>query len=394
MRPRLYNGFNMLHIYEHVCMVFLFIIMFCIAIPADVRACDVTDIDVWVGIDEDEAEDADTTDIEVFAKTSFGVFVEWNAYGGLNDGNFYIQVRNRPTALLDSTVHADDQWPWEETFDIDPSPGWEDGDSEDVYAKVKRVDFSYHDSYDLKMGFDCTVDVGGIYQGGDLWWFNGENPDNYAIQVTLLAPELSTGTFEWSITAGSGKITFNNGGADSDTITATDDNTVIMKSTAKSGSTPGDVTVQLEHDGTVKDTIDTEVYAPNSLVHSSDTHSPFYNGYASLIAYTLKDQFGDVMPYSIESNEDFTTSDDTDYPGGDNWGMPSEASFSPLPSAWGDLIRMSGTPRTPELQNPCSGSTKVDHYEGDFYIGSLTTGNGVNVKSLKWQRYRDHGEHE
>ena len=258
-------------------MLFLLAIMFCVGIPTDVRACDVYDIDVWVGIDEDDADDADKTDIEVFAKTSFGVFVEWDAQGGMNDGNFTVKVLKRSSTELDSVIHPDDRWPWEETFDIDPSPGWEDGDSEDVYAKVKRVDFDYHDSEDY-MEFDCTVDVGGIEQSPDkLWWFNGENPTNYPIQVTLSAPELTTGTFEWSITAGSGKITFNNGGADSDTITAEDDNTVIMKSTDASGSTTGDVTVQLKHDGTVKDTIDTEVYAPHSMSHIIDIDHDWYD---------------------------------------------------------------------------------------------------------------------
>jgi hypothetical protein len=254
------------------------------------------------------------------------------------------------------------------------------------------------------IGDVIVVIVFEIEQDYELWWFNGENPIYYDTEVTLTASGLSTGSFEWTVTAGTGKVDLNNGGADSDTITATDDNTVVMKSTAASTSTGG-VTVQLEHNGTVACTIDTEVYAPDSLDHIDNNDINCLDGYMTYVTYTTLDQFGDPLPSDVEMTEYFSTTgqphDDMTSPVPD-WPLPCDCSCPAggaiLPPTWQDGINaLDGVSYTPDPQNPGSplGSTKVDHWHGSWYVGSTTCGGcGVLVKTLKWQRYLDHARHE
>ena len=91
----------------------------------------------------------------------------------------------------------------------------------------------------------ATVYVVKVVRGAnDLWWFDGENAANYDEELTLTAQGTATGSFKWEVTAGAAKVDLNNGGADADTITATDDNTIQVKSTGASAAA-NDVHIKL-----------------------------------------------------------------------------------------------------------------------------------------------------
>lgn len=87
-----------------------------------------------------------------------------------------------------------------------------------------------------------------------------------------------------------------------------------------------------------------------------------------------------------------------DYPGGADWPLPGDEGCPVIPPVWEDVIEAYGGEwYDPDPQNPQDplGNTKVDHWSGDWYIGSTTDGVGVKVKSgCIWQRYLDHARHE
>lgn len=262
---------------------------------------------------------------------------------------------------------------------------------------------------------EATLIVIKIEQDHDLWWFNGEDPEGgYHITATLTAQSVSTGTFKWEVTAGAGNVNLNNGGADADTITATNDNTVVIKSTAASASAANvtkDVTIKLTYNGEVVDSYELAVFAPHSLSHiGTIDHDysalpppyPDYTGYWCEIEYQILDQFNRILPYDIPWNEDFNndgahvvsvTSSDYD---GNNWPWGSESGWRVSPSeAIDNLARCNPPCSIPSAQNVGTGTVKVNHVIGGWYVGSTIIGKGVLVKNnCKWQMYQDHGRHE
>jgi len=296
-----------------------------------------------------------------------------------------------------------------------------DFDSNKVYGvRVEYSNIIYHGVTDID---GCTLFA--THGGGtvlkvdldhDLWWFNGENPGGgYHITSTLTVTPVTTGTFKWDVIAGATKVDLNNGGADADSITATDDNTVTVKSTAASAaaaSVTKDVTVQLTYNGTAVCTYDLAVFAPHTLTdltnidhdYSALPTPPYPDnpGYWCEIKYKIRDQFNQVLPYNVPWNEDFNkdglnaVTGVSDYPGGDNWGWGPECGWTVPPSAAIDNLARPNPPcSTPPAQNVGSGTVKVDHEIGGWYIGSATIGKGVLVKdNCKWQFYQDHARHE
>jgi hypothetical protein len=263
----------------------------------------------------------------------------------------------------------------------------------------------------------ATLTVVEIGQSGNptdtLWWFDGENAANYSERVTLTANGASTGTFAWTVTAGQGKINFENG---ADTFTATDDNTVDIDSTAASASAAvvtNDITIELRIDGELVCTFDTVVFAPDHLVHTGDTDNPVgANGYQSLVGYRIEDQFNQVLPHNVEINEDWgaTVSDFA----GENWvawnvpcagdptGENCEGAAMVPPGGWADNMTRSGAGFTPPRLNPQTplGNVRVDHRPGTWRCGSTTVAIGPAnnpgeiVRNLTWQLYQDHGRNE
>ena len=140
------------------------------------------------------------------------------------------------------------------------------------------------------------------------------------------------------------------------------------------------------------------VYAPDHLDLIDINDVNWHDGYMSYIKYQTMDQFDQILPYDVEVDEVFTSSCIDDYPGGSDWPQPDDSGTPVLSPTWQDSIEARGGQwYDPDPQNPQNplGNTKVDHWSGDWYIGSQTDGAGVKVKSgCIWQRYLDHARHE
>lgn len=259
---------------------------------------------------------------------------------------------------------------------------------------------------------NLTVNVLNVQMDHDLWWFNGEDPQGgYFITSTLTATPVTTGTFKWDVITGADKVNLNNGGADSDSITATDDNTVIVKSTAASKAAAAvrkDVRIRLTYNGVATKDFQLAVFAPHRQVHLNDVDSPNGGGYTSDISYELRDQFNRRLPFNVPWNEDIdgngvqsnaatvSAAAISDWRG-ENWGWGAEGSGTVSPAAATDRIGRPGFPGAiPAAQNPQAplGNQRVDHSPGGAWrVGSLTAGRGVVVANCVWQIYRDHGRH-
>ena len=239
----------------------------------------------------------------------------------------------------------------------------------------------------------------------DLWWFNGESPANYHVTITVTAQGATTGTFKWQVIAGGDKVNLNNGGDDSDTIIATDDNTVVVKSTAPSTSL-NDVTIRFTYNNVFVQDLSLTVRAPDNLEHLNDDDDDWGDGWRTTISYRIRDQFNQVLPQNVPWNEDIDGngqySNDTTVSNaavsdweGENWPWGQENGVITNPNNAQDVFVRSGASATPPTENPHGGNVKVDHVpQGKLRVGSATIGRGVIVRNLVWQTYRDHGRHE
>jgi len=260
-------------------------------------------------------------------------------------------------------------------------------------AGVKTVTLLVIDDESQTDQDTCTITVFNVAQSpAKLWWFNGQDPANYAIEVTLTAQGATTGTFKWDVVAGTDKVDFEN---NSDTITKDNNNTVTVKSTAKS-TAANDVTINFTYNGKFICSHHLSVYAPDSLNHISDVdNSDATWGYDCKIHYSIRDQFGNNLPNNVEINEKWTTGVVADYACMD-WRRGSEGSATVSPTNWYDHIQGETSTHTPTPQNPQSplGSTKVYHWGQAWYVGSLTIGDGKHVQTNTLQKYQDHARHE
>jgi hypothetical protein len=133
------------------------------------------------------------------------------------------------------------------------------------------------------------------------------------------------------------------------------------------------------------------------LNRTAITHTASANfGYRTEITYTIRDQFGALLPGgNIQVNEDFTGSAVADFPGM-NWLLTIEMFFALTNPVFSDVIEgenLSKNPTPQAPQNPL-GSTKVVHWGQDIYVGSTTVGQGKKVQTATFQKYRDHADHE
>jgi len=159
----------------------------------------------------------------------------------------------------------------------------------------------------------------------ECWWFNGYDAQNYAEQATLTAVGAATGSFSWSVVAGTAKVDLNNGGADSDAITATDDNAILVKSTGASG-TENDISIRLTYQGTMNATIALHVRTPALTEASIPSDNAKNNGYESTLTYQVKDQLNGYLPSDLEANEAFGTWVSQHI--GENWTAPTPNALS------------------------------------------------------------------
>jgi hypothetical protein len=237
------------------------------------------------------------------------------------------------------------------------------------------------------------LDVAPLLDGGDaIWWFNGQTPGGYKVKTAMKSKPAGIGSYLWTITAGADKATFSN---NSSTITTTAETTPI-KSKGPNGSTvKNDVSVTVTVNGVASDPLMLTVLVPNSLKPLLIDDSPATaNGYRSLLHYSILDQFGDVLPSLVPLNEQFTTAAVKDYPG-TNWPQGVNKPATVNPADWTDNVSAVGAggipPPTPP-QTPL-GNVKVEHWSGQWQIGSLTIGAGRRVQTNVWQLFQDHGRH-
>jgi hypothetical protein len=245
---------------------------------------------------------------------------------------------------------------------------------------------------------------------GTLWWFNGAVPRLYDVGKYLPQLNLTTGlpegTFKWSVTKGADKVTFVENKTEKGSVTLGTDG-VFVRSKGPSHS-HNDVSLQVEH--TAKGAkkaetypIEMEVRAPERLIPGKTTDSARDAGFESRFEYTLKDNFGDPVPY-LDYNEDF---------GSELWDSESAKKTSTFPprkkgsgitdgaAILDDTFSIAATREeaakvVPPITNPHSplSKTKIFHFWQKWYAGSFGTGMGVLVQTNTGQFYPDHGRHE
>lgn len=220
-----------------------------------------------------------------------------------------------------------------------------------------------------------------------VWWFNGADPGNSNMPVSIQLTTQSGGSsYSWTATANANKVTLQN----------TTTNTVTVTGAAMSGQV-GDIKIKVTVNGIASDEYAITVKAPNQLNPQSTSHTTHATfGYQTEIRYTIRDQFGALLPAgSIKVNEDFTGNRQVDFAGSD-WRMTPDGGHTADNPVFADIIQGETSDKTPTPQAPQSplGSTKVVHWGQDIYVGSDQVGSGKKVQTCTFQKYRDHAAHE
>ncbi|HET6978985.1 MAG TPA: hypothetical protein VFI24_21815 [Pyrinomonadaceae bacterium] len=220
-----------------------------------------------------------------------------------------------------------------------------------------------------------------------VWWFNGENPANANMPISIQLTTQTTGsTYSWAATANGSKVILSN--ETTNTLTLTGNN--------KSG-TAGDVKITVTVNGTASDEYAITVKAPHQLNRTSISHVSSGNfGYKTTITYSIRDQFNNSLGAGdMLVNEKFTTGAVGDFPGM-NWLITPDGGNTVHVPAVSDVIEGENLNKNPAPQAPQTplGSTKVVHWGQDIYIGSDTVGLGRKVQTATFQKYKDHADHE
>jgi hypothetical protein len=183
-------------------------------------------------------------------------------------------------------------------------------------------------------------------------------------------------------------------------LTLSSPNTATPLVTSQKGSTTAlDAFVKLTHTASngVQSTATKKVTVrtPASLSHISDVDNadPTF-GYSCEIHYSIRDQFGTVLPSNVPINEHFTAAPTADF-AGMNWRRGAEGGALVSPSNWFDHIEGEVSTQTPTPVAPGApnAAVKVYHWPGGWRVGSLVIGNGVLVKNLTWQKNRGFARH-
>jgi hypothetical protein len=182
-------------------------------------------------------------------------------------------------------------------------------------------------------------------------------------------------------------------GADKVTLSPSGNTATI---TSRNASAFREVGIQVTVNGVPSNIFRITVRAPHRLVlnqnfvHMADATW----GYETHIHYRIEDQFTDLLPSSVDINEQWTTGVVADSPGMD-WRRGSEGAAVVSPADWFDRIQGETSTHTPTPRNPCSPlcNTAVYHWGGQWFVGSSTIGSGRRVQTNTWQKFTDHAEH-
>ena len=284
----------------------------------------------------------------------------------------------------------------------------------------------------------------------DLWYFDGERGnDRLPTEVTLRAPTSGGGRYDWRVLAGADKVELGDRG-DPSHSNVQDDNTVRVRSKAGSagvddvrisvahrsetgdvsraesslgvrnpvgmrastgGDTPasfpdtddlgqvGGAGTEEQEQRQTEDETQTAAAAPDaapkSLSHKGTDHNAHATwGYETHENYEALDDKGATMK-GYDVNELFTTPPTNDAPKCD-WRRGAAGGLSVPGTTWFDNMQGELSNKTPTPQNPGKpiGSTKVQHWNQEWYIGSTTPGKGTKVQTNVFQKYQDHANHE
>lgn len=136
------------------------------------------------------------------------------------------------------------------------------------------------------------------------------------------------------------------------------------------------------------------VRVPKSLKHISTQHQndPTWS-YLTYVTYEVLDNSGNPI-VGFDVNEKFGSSvyDDPI----SKWRQGNEGGYHSPTTQFRDMMEGEAVTYKPTPQNPQSplGTHKVQHWQQEWYIGSLTPGKGTKVQTNTLQKYQDHADHE
>jgi hypothetical protein len=218
----------------------------------------------------------------------------------------------------------------------------------------------------------------------EMWNFNGESPANYAVS-SRLSTNRTGGAFSWSV---SPQLTLSSAADATPTVTTVTPSAARRDAWIRVRHTAAGVTTAASYRLTV--------FAPNSLTHLRNVDNPHPSlGYESEIHYSINHQFGAVLPRNVPINEQWTGPVVSDF-AGENWVRPAEGSATVNPADWHDRVtgeRIAVAHPTPVAPTHADAGVAVEHWPGDWRVGSLTIGNGRRVSSVTWQANRGFARH-
>ncbi|MGH7812451.1 MAG: hypothetical protein ACREQI_00410 [Candidatus Binataceae bacterium] len=232
----------------------------------------------------------------------------------------------------------------------------------------------------------------------NVWWFNGAHPPGYPVQVTLTANPPGQSSYFWNLTNGSDFAQFSNGNS---TMTTTA-NKVSIELNGQPSMSMKNISVTVTVNQVQSNPFMMTGKMPYELFVSAPPTdvSDWVSGYKSTLHYRLDDQFGTVLPMPLDVWEVFTTDvvEDT----ADNWIIGTNSGYSghqSSPAQLSDIITGQNFiqfpkpgPQAPNAASP-AWSQKVMHFCGYLTAGNHGEGKGVQIATLTWQRYINHGRH-
>lgn len=248
-------------------------------------------------------------------------------------------------------------------------------------------------------------------QGKDVvWWFNGEKPDGYTMELEMTADPPNATSYTWKIKGDYAE--FVSGGKE----TTTSKNTVKLK--AKDFGSPqglpknkGDFKITVTVNSVESDPKKLRVLRPFSirflkLKDSGDV----LRGYLSKLHYEMLDQFGKRLPKPVWARENFDfktvelqcckSGKETNWVVGEVGDMagahPSDpANFADTISGQSIVTNPDRFPLPfgPQAVDDRDHKLKIMRWSGTVTIGSTKKNRGVPVASLVWQKFRDHARH-
>lgn len=238
-----------------------------------------------------------------------------------------------------------------------------------------------------------------------LWFFGtGISPNGYDTSETLTAQTQGgfvNGTYVWTITNGTSKVTLPN---NSSTDTVTNTTTIGLSSTSFSTSA-NDVTVQVQYtspDGKVNTTktVNLDVDAPYQLasngstttsqVDSCYTDAPGSSGFSSDVPYKILSFFG-VQISNIGVNETFGAR--SDIYSGNNWPSPTAGHTLSTLGLFSDQVCEVFPSAVPPTNPPGAGTALVFQQAQSWFIGSQTNGSGLKIQLDSIEFFQNHGDH-